>query len=273
MPRVIAQGPLDLSSIFDLRFRDTDVFEGSGPDYAWGSAYGGLLVAQALWAATMTVPETLGVHSLHAYFVRAGAPSEPVRYAVERVRDGRSFSTRRVVAKQSTGEVLTLSSSFQASEPSLSWQPRSPLETIAGPEGVDGYWDAGIDRRDAVFDQDPPRVATWLRFPEALDHDPRLHACALAYLSDLNPIDAGVAAHPDPPAAGQWSSDHLCVSLDHSIWFHSAAKCDDWLLMDLFGRRFAGQRVFATGRTYTRDGVHIASIAQEGLLRLRERQS
>lgn len=266
---MLVQGPLDLSGIFDLRFRDTDVFEGDSPAYTWGAAYGGLLIAQAQWAATLTVPETFSIHSLHAYFVRTGNLDEPIRYNVERVRDGRSFHTRRVVAQQSTGEMLTVICSFHIDEPGASWQAEDFPAELPEPEQIEGRWDAGVDRRDVVFDAVPPRVATWVRFPDALEDDPRLHACGLSYLSDLNPIDAGVAAHPDPPEAGQWSEAHLCLSLDHSVWFHRPVRSDEWLLLDLQGQRFTSARAFAAGKLYTRSGEHMATIAQEGLFRVR----
>ena len=266
---VLTQTPLDLSRIFELRVRDIDIFEGDCPDYAWGSAYGGLLAAQAQWAATMTVPEELSLHSLHAYFLRAGKLGEPVRYRVERLRDGRSFQTRRVTAVQSSGEALSVLCSFQRGEESPVWQSPEFPSDLPAPDAVDGHWDAGIDRRDAVFAGDPPRVATWMRYPAELEDDPRLRACALTYLSDLNPIDAGVAAHPTPPADGQWSSEHVCVSLDHAIWFHAPVRSDDWVLLDSRGQRFAGNRALATGNFYSRDGAHLATVAQEALLRPR----
>ncbi len=266
---MLVQTPLDLSGIFDLRFRDTDVFEGDSPAYAWGAAYGGLLVAQAQWAATLTVPEEFSVHSLHAYFVQAGNLGEPIRYTVERVRDGRSFRTRRVLAQQSTGEMLTVICSFHLDEPGPSWQESQFPAEVPDPDAVEAHWDAGLERRDAVFENDPPRVATWMRYPAALEDDPRLHACALSYLSDLNAIDAGVAAHPTPPEAGQWSEAHVCLSLDHAVWFHRPTRCDEWLLLDSRGQRFSSTRAFAAGKLYTRSGEHVATIAQEGLFRAR----
>ena len=266
---MLMQDALDLSGIFNLRFRDTDVFEGECPPYAWGTTYGGLLVAQAQWAATLTVPEDLSIHSLHAYFVRAGSPSEPIRYNVERVRDGRSFQTRRVVAQQSTGEMFTVTCSFHIDEEGPHWQAPDFPASLPGPETVEGRWDAGIDRRDAVFSAQPPRVATWVRFPAELEDDPRLHACGLGYLSDLNPIDAGVAAHPTPPQAGQWSEDHVCLSLDHSLWFHRPVRSDEWMLLDVQGQHFSSNRVFASGKFFSRTGEHLATVAQEGLFRPR----
>ncbi len=266
---MLVQDSLDLSRIFDLRFRDTDVFEGHSPPYAWGSTYGGLLIAQAQWAATLTVPEELSMHSLHAYFVQAGNLDEPIRYRVARVRDGRSFQTRRVVAKQSTGEMLTVTCSFHVDESGPSWQAPDFPAALPGPEDVEGRWDAGVDRRDALFAAEPPRVATWVRFPYGLEDDPRLHSCGASYLSDLNPIDAGVAAHPQPPEAGQWSEAHVCLSLDHSIWFHAPLRSDEWMLLDLHGHHFSGSRAFASGKLYSRDGKHLATVAQEGLFRPR----
>jgi len=266
---VLTQRPLDLSAIFNLRIRGSDEFEGQSPNYAWDIVYGGLLVAQAQWAATQTVRPESFAHSLHAYFVQGGTLHAPIRYAIKRVRDGGSFQTRRVTAIQSGEVLLSATCSFQNPESGPSWQaPDFPRE-LPGPEGVEGHWDAGVDRRDAIFEGKPPRVASWLRFPAGFDDDPRLHSCVLTYLSDLNPIDAAVAAHPAPPADGQWSEAHLCVSLDHAIWFHQPARCDAWLLLDSWGRRLVGNRALANGKFYSRAGEHIASVAQEALFRPR----
>lgn len=266
---MLNQDPLDLSEIFDLHRAAPDAFEGHSPDYAWGLVYGGLLIAQAQWAATQTVRSEVLVHSLHAYFVSGGKLKEPIRYEVDRVRDGGSFQTRRVTALQSGETLLSATCSFQTPESSPNWQASDVPRDLKGPDDVAGHWDAGVQRRDAVFENAPPRVATWLRFPAELDDDPRLHACGLSYLSDLNPIDAAVAAHPTPPPDGQWSEAHLCVSLDHAIWFHQPVRCDDWLLLDSRGRRLSGNRAFASGAVYSRHGEHIASVAQEGLFRPR----
>jgi acyl-CoA thioesterase-2 len=228
------------------------------------------VVAQALWAATHTVSEKLSAHSLHAYFVRACSLQEPIRYSVFRVRDGRSFATRRVSAVQSVGEILTMLCSFHIGEDGPAVAEAVFPGELGGPENVTGRFDAGVERRDCVFSSDPPRVATWTQFPTPLDEDPRLHACALAYLSDLNAIDAAVAAHPDPPEAGQWSTAHACVSLDHSVWFHRPTRAEDWLLFDLTGKNFEGVRAFATGRVFERSGEHVATVAQEGLFRPRQ---
>ncbi len=263
------QGPLDLSEIFNLAFREEDVFEGKSPPYAWGFGYGGLVVAQALWAATHTVPETLSPHSLHAYFVRACSLQEPIRYSVARVRDGRSFATRQVTARQSFGDILTLICSFHVDESGPRGASASFPGDLPGPDDVPGRWDAGIERRDTVFSNDPPRVATWVQFPGELEDDPRLDACAVAYLTDLSPIDAAVAAHPAPPEAGQWSDEHVSVSLDHAIWFHRSTRATDWLLLDLIGRNFDGVRGLASGRVFSQSGSHVATVAQEGLFRPR----
>jgi len=232
-----------------------------------------LVVAQALCAATRTVRPEHVVHSLHAYFILAGDLGEPVRYEVDRVRNGRSFTTRRVVARQSAGAILTLECSFQKEEPGPDTQPTQVPADVPRPETLVPSWDAGVERRDFARQHTTPRSMTWARFPAKLEPAPALHACALAYLSDMNAMDAISASRPGGPAGGQgWSEDWMGVSIDHAVWFHRPVRADDWLLLDLSGHGLIGTRGLATGLVFDGVGTHVATIAQEGLLRMRKRE-
>jgi acyl-CoA thioesterase-2 len=260
------QAPLDLSRVFELEAHGPDTWLGQSPRYSWGRIYGGLVIAQALWAATQSVRPEHAVHSLHAYFILGGDPSEPVRYEVDRVRNGRSFSTRRVVARQSAGAILTLGCSFQAAEQGPETQSAVFPAGVPAPDTLASEWDAGIDRRDVKLPKSPPRSWTWARFPVPLGEDPRLQACALAYVSDLNPMAAVGASHPEELSEADWSH-MMSVSLDHAIWFHRPVRADDWVLLDLAGHGLIRTRGLATGPAFMPDGTHVATIAQECLLR------
>jgi acyl-CoA thioesterase-2 len=257
---------LDLSQIFVLEPHGPDTFVGESPAYSWGRIYGGLVIAQALWAATQTVRPEHAVHSLHAYFILGGDLAGPVRYEVDRVRNGRSFTTRRVLARQSAGAILTLACSFQVFESGPETQSVKLDPNIPSPNDLDCEWDAGIRRCNVPMPEAPPRSMCWARFPESLgDDDPRLHACGLAYLSDTNPMGAVHKSHPQ---------DHdilMGASLDHAMWFHRPARADDWVLLDMTGHGMIGSRGLATGPVLHPDGSHVATIAQEGLLRVKHR--
>ncbi|MEM7340291.1 MAG: acyl-CoA thioesterase domain-containing protein [Actinomycetota bacterium] len=260
--------PADASRIFELETHGPDVWVGESPAYPWGRIYGGLVIAQALWAATQTVDDAHAVHSLHGYFILGGDPAEPVRYEVDRIRNGRSFTTRRVVARQSGGAIFNLSCSFQRHESGVETQTAIrpgdvplPTEATAFREG------SGIDRVDVNIGTDP-RSRIWARFPNALGDDPRLQACALAYLSDTNPMDAVAASHPNGrPPEDQWHETYMTASLDHAMWFHRPVRADDWVLLDMDGHGIIRTRGLSTGHVFTTSGDHVATIAQEGLIR------
>jgi len=172
--------------ILDLESHSQDIYIGVSPHYGWGQIYGGLVVAQALKAAALTVRPEHKVHSLHAYFILGGDISEPIRYEVDRLRDGRSFSTRQVVARQNPGAILNLSASFQKDEEGPDTQTWE-LGDVPLPEEIEDQGGIpGQESRTASFDRDPPRSREWGRYTEALGDDPIDHACAIAYLSDLN---------------------------------------------------------------------------------------
>lgn len=264
----MSQTPLDLSRVFTLEPHGPDTFIGESPPFSWGAIYGGLAIAQGLWAATQTVVPEFRVHSLHAYFIRGGELGEPVRYEVDRVRNGRSFATRSVSARQSGGAILTLLCSFQKEEGGADVQAAPFPEAVPAPETLTGEYDAGAERLDVKARDDRPRSCVWTRYPISLPDDPRLHACALAYLSDLNPMAAIGDAYPEELP----EEEVMAVSLDHAVWFHRAVRADDWLLIDLEGHGFVGARGLATGLVFAPDRTHVATIAQEGLFRDRWRR-
>ena len=270
----MSQEPLDLSRVFALESHGPDTYVGESPPYTWGRIYGGLVVAQALWAATQTVNPEHGVHSLHAYFILGGDLSEPVRYEVDRVRNGRSFTTRRVVARQSSGAILTLACSFQVDEPGPESQSATFPGDVPPPHTVESELDGGVEIRPVAVKGGPPRSRMWARYPDSLGDDPRLQACGLAYVSDVNPMGAVTRSHPEfsRERADTWGQEFMGASLDHSLWFHRPVRADDWLLVDMTGHGMIGSRGLATGPVFSVAGTHVATIAQEGLLRMREKR-
>lgn len=263
------QTPADVSRIFELEPHGPDVWIGESPQYPWGRIYGGLVIAQALWAATQTVVTDHAVNSLHGYFILGGDPTEPVRYEVDRIRNGRSFTTRRVVARQSGGAIFTLSCSFQRHESGVETQtadfPPDAPDPYSEIHSVEG---SGLHRIDVKLAEPRPRSLVWSRFPVELPDEPALQACALAYLSDTNPMDAVATAHPrGMPSHDEWHDTYMTASLDHAMWFHRPAKADDWVLLDMDGHGIIRTRGLSTGHVFTGDGQHIATIAQEGLIR------
>ena len=261
--------PAEIDGIFDLVTHGPDVWIGESPDYPWGRIYGGLVIAQALWAATQTVVPEHAIHSLHGYFILGGDPTEPVRYEVDRIRNGRSFTTRRVVARQSGGAIFTLSCSFQRHEEGVETQTASyPADTPDPSTLIPQRENSGIDRIDVKLPDGEPRSMVWCRFPGDLGDDPRVHACALAYLSDNNPMDAVATSHPrGRPSEDSWHDTYMTASLDHAMWFHRPVRADDWVLLDMDGHGIIRTRGLSTGHVFTSDGLHVATIAQEGLIR------
>ncbi|HYF47345.1 MAG TPA: acyl-CoA thioesterase domain-containing protein [Acidimicrobiales bacterium] len=242
---------------------------GTGPEYPWGKrVYGGQVVAQALRAAALTVDGPYLTHSLHAYFIRAGDCDEPIRYEVDRLRNGRSFVTRQVVARQSGGAILNLSCSFQVDEDQADVQVGGlpPEVERPGPGGIDDSWGTFLERQWAER-PGPGSARTWLRVVGPIGEDPILHQCALAYASDDAPMEASLTHHP------LWTGDDtgwdrlMTASLDHAMWFHRPVTGDAWHLYDLVSEGIRGGRGMAHGRVLTTDGVHVASVAQEVLIR------
>ncbi len=270
--------------IRDVEFLDLLRLESHGPDtyvgiaarYPWGERlYGGQVVAQALRAAAATVDATRPAHSLHSYFIRPGAPSEPIRYEVERLRDGKSFSTRQVVARQSAGAILNISVSFQAREDEADVQLATFPAGLPSPDEaslVDYSWGELMDRRAVEPPDEPDRRGYWIRLLADIGDDPFDHQCALAFMSDAAPSRA--ARWPHPEFAGDMSDRGRFqgASLDHAVWFHRPTDAREWHWFDTRSHGLSGARGLVTGDVVRADGIHVATIAQEVLLRqLRDR--
>lgn len=272
--RAMAFDVTEFKKLMALESHGPDVFVGIGPAYPWGRVYGGQVVAQALRAALATVDEDHHVHSLHAYFIRGGDADEPIRYEVDRIRNGRSFLTRRVVARQSVGPILNLSASFQVREEQADVQEITMPTDVPPPEDLASEdWGAILERRPVPTPGS--RATCWLRVKGPFDESPSAQACALAYTSDDIPTESASASHPrapDPTAdpAG-YDQAFVGASLDHAIWFHRAGHHDDWVLHDFQSFGLTGARGLSIGQVFSRDGVHLATIAQEILLRERTR--
>ena len=278
----------ELVALLDLEEIEAGLFRGRQPDTSLQRVFGGQVAGQALVAGVRTVERDREVHSLHAYFLRPGDISVPILYDVERTRDGRSFSTRRVVARQHGKPIFYMSVSFQVPEQGLDHQ--DPMPAVPGPEDCPElgdllaqltkrpreHWDrewAALDVRYAgdsreggmLHDPDHPAMArVWLRASGALPEHPWLHAAVLAYASDLTLLSASLVPHGlvigDPRLQP--------ASLDHAMWFHRPFRADEWLLYDQVSPSASGGRGFATGRLFTGDGRLVASVVQEGLVRV-----
>jgi acyl-CoA thioesterase-2 len=263
---------MDFSTMMALEQHGIDTWVGAGPRYPWGGLYGGQIVAQALRAAALTVDSAFGVHSLHAYFIRRGDHNEPIRFEVDRVRNGRSFVTRSVVARQSVGAIFNMSASFQVDEDPVEIQTAA-LPDIPGPEELasDG-WSPIFDRRFAPSAAlDRGQVAAWLRVLDDVGDDPVLQAAAFAYLSDDLPTDAVASLHPASVDGDQFHQRFFSASLDHAIWFHRPFRADEWHAQVFTCHGLMASRGLSIGYVFTPDGVHTATVSQEVLFReLRE---
>ncbi len=269
--------------IRDVDFGDLLRLEPHGPDtyvaivarYPWGDRlFGGQVVAQALKAAAATIEPDRFAHSLHSYFIRPGSTAEPIRFEVERLRNGRSFSTRQVVARQSAGAILNLSVSFQIREDEADAQVAALPDTLPMPDDAslpDSSWGNLIERRavDLPADGDRPgdRLGYWIRLAADLDDDPVEHACALAFMSDAAPSRSARSPHPDFGNDLADRGKFQGASLDHAVWFHRPCRADQWHWFDTRSHGLAGGRGVVTGDVLSIDGVHVATIAQEVLLR------
>lgn len=255
--------------LFDMAEHGPDVWVGGSARYPWGRVYGGQVAAQGLWAAAQTVPDGYLPHSLHAYFIRGGDFDQPIRFEVDRIRDGRSFVTRRVVARQSSGAILNLSASFQLHEDAPDATAISIPPDTPSPDELDEVnWSPLLERRPVPHDQNLARA--WVRVPE-LDDDPLMHILAHAFASDDVATDAVEIVHPTGrpnfDMGAEYQHPYMGASLDHTVWFHRPARADDWCLHDMRSSGVSGARGVSFGEIWTRDGVHVASIAQEVLLR------
>lgn len=262
--------PSNFAQLIALEPHGPDTFVGVSPPYSWGRIYGGQVIAQALRAAMSGVPAERPVHSLHAYFILGGRLDEPVRYEVDRVRNGASFMTRRVVARQSYGAILTLEASFHVREEA------PQVQTVVAPAGVtppeelaEQGWGWMLERRSVAEQPRSGRVLTWVRVDSTLGDDPTLQACGLALASDTSAVGAVRAAHPRGVVGDGANEVFMGASLDHAVWFHHPTRVDEWLLID-FSCHFVGHaRGLSIGHVFDRAGRHVATIAQEALLRER----
>ncbi len=266
--------------MFDLEQHGPDTFVGQGPRYPWGGLYGGQIVAQSLRAAAFSVEPDFVPHSIRAYFIRPGDHDEPIRYEVDRIRNGRSFTTRRVVARQAIGAILNAECSFQRTESSVEIQTVGapavpPPDDVADSSFSEHFARCGVD---VVSEHGAPRAGSgrstaWMRVRDDCPRDDAVRAalldqCWLSYLSDDLATDAVRAVYLEHvPAASR--DDFTGVSLDHTVWFHRPLEADRWHLHDVSCHHFAGSRGLAVGHVFDADGRHTATYAQEVLLRVR----
>ncbi|GAA2024811.1 acyl-CoA thioesterase II [Terrabacter terrae] len=269
------------------------VFEGRSQKMPHGRVFGGQVLAQCVMAAGITVRDVSEsgavrpIHSLHGYFMRPGDDTLPIRFAVEEMRDGNSFSTRRVHAVQKGAPIMSMTCSFQARAGGLDHQGTMPQ--VPGPEGLASLADAfrGVDHPGArhiaesrpielrpvesnmFLDAGPEKVATnhvWMRAVDRLPDDPLLHAAVLAYSSDYSLLEPVLRRH-----GLVWTDPRLRVaSLDHSMWFHRDARADDWMLYAQQSPSAESGRGLSVGEIYAQDGTLVATTAQEGMVRVKE---
>jgi acyl-CoA thioesterase-2 len=278
-----------LLETLDLERIEENLFRGTSPDQSWQRVFGGQVIAQALVAAQRTVPADRFCHSLHSYFMRPGDPATPIIYDVDRIRDGGSFTTRRVVAIQHGHAIFSLSASFQKDEEGLDHQATMPdvpgpdevphgedlNQTILkrAPEAVRRYWERPrpIEFRPISFDHYlttdklEPVQRVWVRCPGEIGDDRALNAAVLAYLSDMTLLDTSLFAH----GLSVFDKRIQAASLDHAMWFHRPVRVSDWLLYAQDSPSSSGARGLTRGSLYSADGVLTASVAQEGLIRPR----
>jgi acyl-CoA thioesterase-2 len=277
-----------LLSILDLEPLEHNLFRGRSPQVGWQRVFGGQVIGQALVAAARTV-EGRAAHSLHAYFMRPGDPSVPIIYEVDRIRDGKSFATRRVVAIQHGEAIFSMSASFQVEESGFDHQLPMPsvpppeelpsesdlkaLFVESAPEPVRRYWERErplelrpVDLRH-YLSREPlePVQQVWIRATGRLPDDPNIHRSVLAYASDMTLLDTSLFAH----GRNIFDRDLQVASLDHALWFHRPFRADEWLLYNEDSPSASGARGFSRGSLFSRDGRLIASVAQEGLIRRR----
>ena len=275
-----------LVDLLDLEPIEVDIFRGKQASEPLQRVFGGQVAGQALVAAGRTVPSDRPVHSLHAYFLRPGDPSIPIVYEVDRIRDGRSFTTRRVVGVQHGKAIFNLAASFQLVEQGL--EHTTAMPDVPEPEGLETLsvrmqpyagelngWYSRPRPIDVRYVGDPPRIAkdtgrreprsrVWMRADGTLPDDPLLHVCAVTFASDMTLLDSTLLVHGRAWGTG----DVAGASLDHAMWFHRAFRADEWWLYDQESPWTGGSRGLSRGSIYTRDGQLAVSVVQEGLLRV-----
>jgi acyl-CoA thioesterase-2 len=280
----------DVLAILDLEPLEVNLFRGRSPQSRWQRVFGGQVIGQALVAACRTVDDVAQrpPHSLHAYFLLGGDPKVPIVYEVDRIRDGRSFTTRRVTAIQHGHAIFSMEVSFHGAEEGLSHQ--FPMPDVPKPDALP----SDTDVRDRVslvpdpvrryFERERPielrpveygrylgekleggRFHMWIRATERLPDEPAIHQCVLAYASDMTLLDAALIPH----GRTVFHQDIMAASLDHALWFHRPFRADEWLLYAQDSPNLSGARGFSRGLIFALDGTLVASVAQEGLLRQR----
>jgi len=280
----------ELLDILNLEVLEKTLYRGRSPKTGWQRVFGGQVIGQALVAAQRTVPEGRSVHSLHGYFLRAGDPAVPIIYEVDRIRDGGSFTTRRVIGIQHGQAIWSMSASFQVAEDGLDYhmpmpdQPlpddllgeQGPKETFmrTAPEHVRAYWnkERPIEILATSFEHYisdkklPPKQYTWVRATGPIPDDPSLQAAVLAYASDMTLLDTALYPH----GKKVFDRDLQVASLDHAMWFHRPININEWLLFAQDTPNSNGGRGFTRGSLYAADGTLVASCTQEGLIRKRD---
>lgn len=286
----------ELIHILRLERIEENIFRGQSQNLGWGRVFGGQVLGQALSAAEQTVPDDRSVHSLHGYFLRPGDAEKPIAFLVDPIRDGHSFTTRRVVAVQDGKAILTLAASFQIEEQGFDHQA-AELPDVPPPEDLVPEQElarrtlaklppAMLDKIPALTRErfvaerpieirpvnpidpldpgtHPPVRRVWFRANGALPDDRSIHQYLLAYASDFHLLGTALQPH-----GVTWLTPSVQVaSIDHAMWFHRPFRFDDWLLYDLVAPSARGARGLAMGRWLTRDGLLVASTAQEGLVR------
>ncbi|MFT7687582.1 MAG: acyl-CoA thioesterase-2 [Candidatus Azotimanducaceae bacterium] len=279
----------DLLDLLDLEAIEVNIFRGVSPAEGWQRVYGGQVIGQALVAASRTVEDQSRIaHSLHGYFLRPGDTTIPILYEVDRIRDGASFTTRRVVATQRGRAIFSMSVSFQVIEEGLEHQFEMPV--VKRPEDCPSQLELNEQYADDIPEAfrkrshtpqpiemrfaEPlnqynpvkmtPHQNTWIKTVDKMPHDPRLNQCLLAYASDMTLIDTAARPH-----GISWTNEKFQVaSLDHAMWFHQPFNIDEWLLYSQDSPFSGGARGLSRGAFYNQSGTLIASVAQEGLMRL-----
>ncbi|GAA1050195.1 acyl-CoA thioesterase [Arthrobacter russicus] len=278
-------GLLDLSDADGAR-TDEDLYVGTSQKRPSQRVFGGQVLAQTLVASSRTVPETRAVHSMHGYFLRAGDANQPITFGVQRLRDGRSFSARRVHAYQNGEPILSMIASFQEPDDGLDHQAEFP-EGIPDPESLPNAADllgsldhpvarewtverpfdvrhVGSNIYFSVDDDRRPQQAVWLKTVGAMPDDPVLHRAALAFASDYTLLEPVLRRHGMP-----WRSAGVSIaSLDHAMWWHRPVRVDDWLLYVSDSPSASGARGLSLGKFFNRSGELVASVAQEGMIRV-----
>jgi len=279
----------DLLTILDLEQLELNLFRGRSPQEGWQRVFGGQVIGQALVSACRTVDPLYRVHSLHGYFLLAGDPKVPIIYNVERLRDGRSFVTRRITAIQHGQAIFAMSASFHLDEPGFEHQ--LPMPDVPAPDmlpteeefrakmaplmppAVKAYFERKrpIEMRPVEMTRytggegNAPYFNCWIRATGKLPDDPSIHSAVLAYASDFTLLDSSLVVH----GRSVMERTIQAASLDHALWFHRPFRADEWLLYSQDSPSAMGSRGFSRGLIFRQDGTLIASVAQEGLVRQR----